>query len=77
MFPISVFESAFYTINNMKRKETESKLTLHNGENIYSITEIKFETPEVTYLKSIFPPRINGIDFRFSGNNGNIVSRCT
>ena len=28
-------------------------------------------------MKSIFPLRNYWMDFRFSGNNGNVMSRCT
>ena len=36
------------------------------------LTEIKFEIWRATFFKSVLPLKYHGVDFWFSGNNGNI-----
>ena len=49
------------------------------GENFHYLnygTVIKFKIRRITVLESFLPLRNYGIDFWFSGNNGNMMGRC-
>ena len=61
---------------NIKRKENKLKINKihHMGKDFISyLIEIKIEIRRATFLKSTLPLNEYGMDFRFSGNNRNMI----